>query len=204
MALNEAEQAQAEALHRAHRRQADATLSDANLSAQGRRARLAQNYLAHQGQLDQLFAQADQRAQADGQAAARRVFGVPAGADGSMILAHRDALDRTADIGPGEAGRLLAQAHANGDETLARAIGQRAFEQAGPQDLGGHWATVLEQFAQSSPARQRAIGELAGQRADATEVAARMRDNMLRHISKPSEIAAGDVHQIAAQADGTT
>lgn len=199
MAFTPEERQQANDIHNAHRRQVDAIRNDGSLSAEGRRGQLARNYLHHQGQLDQLYTSADAREQRDVADARRRAFGLPAGADGATVLAHRDARERVANASPGEAARLLEDALNSGDRTMQTAVGQRAFDQAGPADVGGHWGTVLERFAGSSPARQRAVGDLADQRVR-SEPAAALHDRLLRHISKPSEISAGDVHQIAAQA----
>lgn len=77
MALNEQERAQAEAIHRAHAQGVQQIRNDANLSAEGRRAQLDDIYDQAEGQLDDLYARANQRDQADGQAAYRAAFGTP-------------------------------------------------------------------------------------------------------------------------------
>jgi hypothetical protein len=115
------------------------------------------------------------------------------------VLAHRDARDRVAEASPGDAGRMLGQALNSGDETLARAVGERAFQSVGPADLGGQWAGVLEQFAGSTPARQRAVGQLADQLADRMDATTGIQERLLRHVRKPVEIQAGNARARAAE-----
>ncbi len=200
MALNEQERAQAEAIHRGHAQGVQAIRNDANLSAEGRRAQLDDIYDQAESKLDSLFARANQRDQADGQAAYRQAFGLPGGSDSALVLAHRDARDRLANASPGETAQMLDHALASGDETLARAAGEHAFQNAGPADLGGHYANTLEKFAGSTPARQRAVGQLAGQIADRMDTRTAAADSMLRHVRKPVEIQHGNARARAAAA----
>ena len=199
MALTPDERANVENLWRSHTQGVAAIRNDGNLTAAGKQAALDDNYDRHQGAIDTAFARSDQQAQADGSKAYRQAFGVPAGADGGLIMAHRDARDRLAEAGPGEAGRMLDTALTTGDETLARAAGERAFGMTGPSDLGGHWGSVLERFAGSTPARQRAVGDLAAARL-AGSPATDAGERMMRQLRKPSEIAYGNPRARAAAA----
>jgi len=199
MALTPDERAQLENLWRSHTQRVNEIRNDTNLTAQGKAATLDDNYDRHQGAIDDAFARSDQQAQADGSRAYRQAFGVPAGADGSMIMAHRDARDRLAEAGPGEAGRALNTALTTGDETLARAAGERAFNMAGPSDLGSHWGNLLTRFAASTPERQRAVGDLAAARL-AGSPATDAGEGMMRQLRKPAEIAYGNPRARAAAA----
>lgn len=196
--LTPEEEAQAGQVHRAHAQGVREVRNDGRLSATGRGEALDDIYDQAEGKLDALYARAGQREQADGQQAYRQLFGVPAGADSSMVLAHRDARDRLANADAAETGRLLNQGLQHGDETLVRAAGERAFHMTGPADLGSHYGRVLETFASSTPQRQRLISQLAGQVADRRDSQAATRASMLRHVRKPVEIQHGNARQRAA------
>jgi hypothetical protein len=198
MVLTPEEVARAEDIHRAHAQGVREILNNANLSAEGRGTHLDDIFDQAEGQLDGLYARANQRDQADGQRAYQQAFGLPGSGDSALILAHRDARDRLANASPAETAQMLDHALNSGDETLARAAGERAFQMAGPNDLGGHYAATLEKFAGSTPARQRAVGQLAGQLADRMDSKTVVRDKLLRHVRKPVEIQHGNARARAA------
>ncbi|MFL0276995.1 hypothetical protein [Mycobacterium sp. SMC-19] len=71
---------------------------------------------------------------------ARKLFGLPAGADPATVLVYRDAEDRAAKItDPDEYGPLMARALDRGDDLMARAIAARADTQ-GITDVAAAYA----------------------------------------------------------------
>jgi len=200
MALNNREYAAVAAIHQAHTAGVTAARMDGGLSAEGRADAMDQNFDGAENALDELYARANQRDSADGQAAYSKAFGLPPHADGSTVLSHRDAVDRVSGASAAEAARLLDGALNRGDETMARAVGERALHMAGPADIGGQWASVLERFASSAPARQQAVGTLAGQIADRQDTVRMIQERHLRHVRRPVEIQHGDARARAAAA----
>ena len=200
MALTPDERAQVEAIHHAHSRQAREVLNNSRMGADDRQIQLARNKVAAQRQLGVLRAQATQRAQATEGAARCRAFGLPPGADGSMVLAHRDARQHVMGATPGAAARLLEDALDSGDVTMATAVGQHAFGQVQADPLGApHWGAIVEHFAASTPARQQAVSELAGQAADNGDRRAQIAESMLWHVTTPAEIRGMNADQLAAR-----
>lgn len=78
---------------------------------------------------------------------ARKLFGLPAGADATTVLVYRDAEDRAAKItDPDQFGPLMARALDQGDTLMARAIAARADTQ-GITDVAAAYAAGTGQAA---------------------------------------------------------
>lgn len=77
--------------------------------------------------------------------------------DASAVISRRDAGDRAAQLDDEEAARrLLARAERTGDEPLARAIAERAFER--------RWVNVTNEFLERRPELDAPMNELWSQR----------------------------------------
>jgi hypothetical protein len=197
MALNADEHAQASSIMNTTRQRAAQIARNAKLSLADRRILLARNHQAGQAALDELHTRADERAEAEGRRAWQQAFGLPS-QDSSTVLAYRDAVDRLAKATPREAARLLDQAVASGDRTLAAACGARAMTQAANDPLqSSSWGRVLETYAGTSPARQQAISVLAGQAADAKDSHTAINGQLMRKLPTPGEIRGADVGYVA-------
>ncbi|OLT12212.1 hypothetical protein BJF79_22780 [Actinomadura sp. CNU-125] len=122
----------------------------------------------------------------------RKAFVAPASDHPSDAISRRDAADRAAMVNdPKEALEMLARAQHHGDEHLARAIGQRAYEQHKtlPARLGNkEWEPVLKAFVVDRPDADEALGELQSL-ADFSDRADRLRMAMRHAVPAPSEIA---------------
>jgi len=183
-ALNDEERQAVARIHHTNRLRTAEIDADSTLSDEGRAEARKQSEDARQRDLDTIYEGARVRTEREGSRAYREAFVLPAGSPGSMTLAARDAAERVRDIRPAEADRLLTEAILRGDQTMVAAIGERAWHAAGPTDVGSHWGDVLAKFAASSPARQRAVGVMAGHRAEAMGTAA-IQDRFLRNIRRP-------------------
>lgn len=95
----------------------------------------------------------------------RKDFGAVFGTDGvagdaaSLAISRRDAGDRVASVNAtGDLLDLLERADLSGDEVLARAVAERAYQQGN--------ATVLERFLETRPALQEQAKRLWQRRDD--------------------------------------
>lgn len=168
-------------------------------SRESKRADLARTYLNARQRVDGIFAtaaseQARQRRQLEA-----RLFGGAdlAGDAASMTISRRDAGDRVARITKNdEALDLLHRALSSGDEVLARAVAQWAYQH--------HAVDVANAYLEARPQHDAAFNELWAIPAnDATQAGVeRMRGEMSYPITRPDELAdVADMH-LAAVADG--
>jgi hypothetical protein len=160
---------------------------------------LARTYVDAKAQMEALA----QRSGADVAAKSRRLyqsaFGIDdiAGNNGvdraSASVSYRDAQDRVASLeSPVDAGSLLTRAENSGDELLARAIAQRAFDQA-PMDAG--WGELLDRYLASRPKAVQAVSDLLDMRTKPSVAAM-----FAFIISTPPELAGLAEYQIQALA----
>jgi hypothetical protein len=135
--------------------------SDGRLNSATIRAGIASAYMAAKQKMDRLRAMSTDQAQNARDTALRAAFGSPA-ADPVSIVAARDAADRAAQLGNDDwhqALDLLARADLHQDESLARAVAQRAWELGTSGD--GTWGEVLDRFTATRPQAAQAIAQLA-------------------------------------------
>jgi hypothetical protein len=157
--LTAAERGKADAIKTRLRQRHEQIAADPNLSIQGKQtAREAEKQAAQQAHRD-LLAASDARSARARDDAYGQAFGVQPGTD---LTADQDNRDWAADpnLSPGEAARELAKADLRRNPVRPRAIAEHAFEMSQNADPGGHWAAVLDGYAQANPARQRAVAAL--------------------------------------------
>ena len=137
--------------------------NNGNLSQAGILQGIATAYLDAKTKMDALQASATTGATANLNALMTKVFGIDdlAGSDAAsraaVSMSYRDALDRAQTCEtPDDALSLLARANTTGDELLARAVAQVAWSNGAI----GAWADVLDTFASTRPAQERALGQL--------------------------------------------
>jgi len=137
--------------------------ANGNLSTAGILQGLAKTYLGAKSQMDALRESATTGATANLNALMTSVFGINdlAGSDPSnraaVSMSYRDALDRAQTCETAEdALALLARANTVGDELLARAVASVAWSNG----AFGAWADVLNTYAATRPAAERALGQL--------------------------------------------
>jgi hypothetical protein len=184
MPLDDTARTEVAQVHHQNRLSRAAIEADASLSEQGKTEAIKATEDQHQQVLDQIYTAADARARSAGEKAWNTAFGLPASAGSELTLAMRDAIDRVNEAGPQEVSRLLSQAQATGDRSLAAACGARAFSAAASDPLqSSSWGAIVEAYAAGNPARQQAIATLAGQAADAKSTVA-IHDRFLRQIRR--------------------
>jgi hypothetical protein len=184
MPLDDTARTEVAQVHHQNRLSRAAIEADPDLNEQARADRIKASEDAHQQALDQIHAAADARARSEGEKAWKTAFGLPASAGSELTLAMRDAIDRVNEAGPQEVSRLLSQAQATGDRSLAAACGARAFSAAASDPLqSSAWGDIVTAYAAGNPARQQAISVLAGQAADARSTQA-INDRFLRQIRR--------------------
>lgn len=124
----------------------DDVRADDTRTEEYRRRELAQNFEAfNDGLTDELVKMAGTSVRTD-RVDAGGVFGVDGlpGDEASLVISRRDAGDRVAGItDPEELRDLLARATRQGDEVLARAVAERAFE--------NHDSKTLSKFVEARP-----------------------------------------------------
>lgn len=175
--------------------------SNGDLTVDAIRARLAAVYLDAKTRMDSLHAEATDGYQASWQKALIAAFGTSdlastAADRAALSLSYRDAQDRAAALDSDRAAAdLLSRANDTGDELLARAVAQRAWEMGG--QLGGvGWGDVLDTFTSTRPRAAAAIATLVnlqGSGRNASSLFAWM-------IATPSELAGMSDYQISALA----
>jgi hypothetical protein len=148
-----------------------------------KRREIAKVYIAMREERDEEVERSRRRLAAERQRLEDRVFGVDGlpGDKASLAISRRDAGDRAARLeNPMRALDLLARADRSGDEPLARAIAEVAYER--------DWAEVANRFADSRPAMQRPLEELWNTEEPRTGGMARIGEEMARSVIKPEEL----------------
>lgn len=142
--------------------------SNADLTPQAVQAAIARVYVDLETKMEALQEATNRQAIARRQTDLRTAFGSPS-ADPSSAISARDAADRAAQLGPEDdrqAADLLARATLNYDETLAAAIGYRAWELTVGPSPGGFgfgsagWSDVLDAYLEARPRAAAALGDL--------------------------------------------
>jgi hypothetical protein len=197
MQLPEALAAKVEKIGQAFNQQVNTLRGDADLSPAGRQRRIA---IAYRTAVEAMARARDQwngGRSTDEVTLTRQIFGSPT-STGADAISTRDAGDRAAQLEtPAEALGLLQLAAVNNDESLARAIAQRAFTEVTSgvfgRDLG--WGEPLDYFASTHPQLVDPLNQLTSlQRTDVFAVEA------FFVIPKPSELGNLNDYAIAALA----
>ncbi|MFD0417285.1 hypothetical protein [Streptomyces sp. NPDC127108] len=175
---------------------------DDNLSHVGKQRALAALYVQHRDQIGDIREKANQAYTNRKGYLMGEVFGVHGATNPAEVMAMRDAMDRAADIDtPAKARRMFQQAHLTGDEYLRRAIAATAFDRRGDSDLGDHWAGLFNDYAQTQDDRRQGLVAELDQLHQANGKRARLQENILCNLSKPSELNGwGDIDAVAAGA----
>lgn len=152
----------AERIRQSFSDRAEALRSNANLSSEGLRARLARAYLEAKTEMQALQTRQGDDVQSRIRALNAKVWGLDdiAGRNGtdraSASVSYRDAQDRAAAVETMQGAlALLVRAEATGDELLARALAARAAS----EPLSG-WGDVLEAYFNERPQKVAAYLEL--------------------------------------------
>jgi hypothetical protein len=138
----------------AHQVRIEAIRSDPALSPEGKRNRMAGDYITTQATVARL--QVDEQAAASARRTTleRDLFGLPGFADASAAISYRDAQDRAAGItDEHDALRLLSQADLSGDDHLAKAVALRSIQES--------WPNVSAAYAAARPGVAAKMQELA-------------------------------------------
>lgn len=167
-------------------------------SREGKRADLARTYLNARQRMEVIFATEDAQRADRRRDLERRLFGAPLlGDQASMMISRRDAMDRAGRLtGTDDALPLLRRALASGDEVLARAVVQWAYEQRN--------ADVVNAYSDARPHLDSDLGELwrMPEKNPTQATVEAMRRAMNYPISKPGELADVDEMHLQAVADG--
>ncbi len=193
----DATQAKAEAIRADAWAAFDSIQNRGDLTPDAITARMASVYVDAKAKLDALAASASDQTAVTQDTAMRSAFG-STGTDPASVVSARDASDRAAalDIGDWQTAMdLLDQASLNRDETLARAVAQRAYTLGVSGD--GTWGAVLDKFTSTRPAAARALNTLANLQVRPTAPV------MWAFVMpKPPQLASLNDWQIAAMAAG--
>ncbi|MDH6460885.1 hypothetical protein M2302_001051 [Micromonospora sp. A200] len=172
-------------------------------SREGKRADLARTYLNTRQRMDAIFASEDTQRADRRRELERRLFGMPkltglASDPATMMIGHRDAMDRAARItSTDDALALLRRALTSGDEQLARAIVQWGYEKRD--------TAVVDAYSDARPHLDPDLAELWQMPTDKNPTQAgveRMRREMNYPVTKPAELADVDDMHLLAVADG--
>ena len=155
--------AQADAIREAAATRVQRIRDRKELSAEAKRSAIAKIHLGQKTQLAALQDKANQDIAAGRRAAMTTAFGIDdiAGDATSRLTAavsYRDAQDRVANLqSPTEALQVLNRAEGSGDELLARAVAQRAYEQ---RRTDPSWQQALDEYLAPRPKAQQAVADL--------------------------------------------
>jgi hypothetical protein len=116
------------------------------------RQKIAAVYVAAEAQIDALMTAANAATNSRRVALERQLYGLPASATGSDIIALRDAQDRASNFDDARSIAALDRAAALGDDTMTRAILETAFNSL---DI-----PVLDHYLTLSPSSEPAVQEL--------------------------------------------
>jgi hypothetical protein len=168
--------------------------ADQQLSDQGRRVRLAAEYLRAKEKLDNLNAGEADRTSTRIAELQRRLFGVPA-TDPASVAVFRDAQDRAAKMDkPSQAQEALDRALVLGDTSMARAVALICSERG--------WSSPLASYAAQTGATE-ALDELVTLVTQANSAVGRMARSMSYSLPLPAELKPyrNSLTDLAGQAD---
>ncbi|MGW7604480.1 hypothetical protein [Streptomyces antimycoticus] len=140
-----------------------------DLSAQARQVSIARAYNKAQEQMAQVQQADTARYNRQRQFLERKLFGNTGDINGSQALSSRDARERAAKLSDArEATAAFERAKRDGDTDFARAIAAHAADQAAMPIMGDAWQPIVQQYAESSPAKADTYNELASMRQPGT------------------------------------
>ena len=186
--------AQADAIREVAATQVQRIRDRKELSAEAKRSAIARVHLGQKAQLAALQEKANQDIAAGRRAATAAAFGIDdlAGDATSRLTAavsYRDAQDRVAKLkSPAEALQKLQWAEGSGDELLARAVAQRAYEQ---RRTDPSWQEALDSYLSTRPKAQQAVSDLL-----AADRPVNARQLFAFAAPSPSEVAGLADHQL--------
>lgn len=141
-------------------RSADAFRSNGDLNQEARFRGIATAYAVADKQMTVLRESWEGDAEQTTTDLRRAAFGSVA-SSGADAISARDADDRAAQLeDPIEAARLLDRADRNGDDSLARSIAMRAFEELYSAFGDRRWVDVLEAYVETRPRLAPKIDQL--------------------------------------------
>jgi hypothetical protein len=193
-------QAKAAAIQGALAASSDAIRDDGTVTPEGRVQRLAKLYLQASAEMNTLRETWQGTSTTATETTERDVFGA-ASISGMDAISYRDAADRASrSETPRDALELLEQAERTGDEVLARAVAQHAFDQ--PSLLGGtapEWLEVIDAYAVTRPDVMSKLAELDVARRESLQ--AGLHTSAIFYVSVPQELAAYTDTRIAVIAE---
>ena len=179
--------AKAGSIQEALNRDVQAHRSNGDLTPEARLRYLAIAYTRAEAQMTQLRESWGGASVETVESLSRKVFGAAA-SSGMDAISARDAGDRAAQIEDAdEAMRLLRWADDNGDEVLARAVAQHAFNNR-QHFFGGDWASVVDAYAETRPEVAEQIVQIANARRDT--IRTNLSAMFIFAVHKPHELEA--------------
>lgn len=134
--------------------------ANADLTREAKQRQIDEAYETASGRLAQIREEWKGGTQNSADSLTRRVFGAPA-ASATDAISLRDALDRVSRLESArDAADLLRRATQSGDEVLARAVAQHAFDQRSDFFTGREWTDVVDTFAAGRPELAEPINQL--------------------------------------------
>lgn len=171
-----------------YREQAGRIRADKTLSPLGKRRALEALYGQVNPVVDGLRQQLDQSEYAGRQQLERRLFGLPAQAAATDVVAYRDALDRVAKATrPEDLGELMERAAHSGDTMLLRAAAGRAWERSRDPLASDGWGALVAEYGAQNPdagGDLEALTAASGSRS-ATE---RFAERLAMEVARPKEL----------------
>lgn len=145
---------------------------------------------------DDLIEKRDRAKRDDRISLEQRLFGTGSlVSDSSSIISRRDAGDRLAKVDQqSEASALLERANRTGDEPLARAVAERAFEM--------RWVDVTNQFLETRPHLDESMNELWD--SHAPTLAEELTEGFVLEAGRPTELTGlspMEVERLAREAE---
>ena len=117
-------------------------------SDSGRKSEMAKRVLVARAEMNKMKSNFAAERQARGENLHRIVFGNTSGATAAELIADRDARDRAGQLSTLEdANAMLRRANQNGDESLAKAVAEAAFNRG--------WTDVARDYADQVGKRER-------------------------------------------------
>jgi hypothetical protein len=173
-----------------------------NLTAEGKRARLARAVVKAQDQLSQLRADEAKRVAARRDELHKDLFGAVS-PDDSRVISIRDAADRAARVtNANEAAELMNRAEQNGDHVLLKALARECAQRStNPLETG--WRNLFDQWAQDQPGGTNTVDELSVIHDETTDPGYRIVRELAFGIPPlPGELrGVGNLRALAAEAD---
>jgi hypothetical protein len=156
-----------------------------DLTPEGKTKQLASAYLRAEQKMNGVRDSWDESTTRTVATGTKDVFGA-VNTEGADAISVRDAADRARQIQDAdEASQLLSWAERNGDQVLARAIAQRAYDET-KSPFGAGWGEVLGTYTEPRPDVAHAIQEIDAARRDDVETG--FRSAITFSLHKPSEL----------------